>query len=216
MDSLGFIVANKLLAINSIILQPYSPFLWGNGWNAPIYTDNRVMLSYPQVRNFVKVELSRLVMEHFPEVESLASVAMGAIAQGALVADTLGVPFVYVRDMPKDHGLENIIEGNIAPGQKVVLIEDQVSTGRNALRAAQAVSDAGGDVLGMVAIFSYEFPEAIKNFKKAGLKLLTLTNYNSMLDAALKTGYIKENDLDTLQQWRRSPEDWTPSVPEID
>lgn len=216
MESLGFILANKLLKINSVMLQPYSPFVWSNGWNSPIYTDNRIMLSYPDVRNFVKVELSRLVMERYPEAEAVASVAIGSIAQGALVADTLGLPFVYVRDMPKDHGLENIIEGSLAPGQKVVLIEDLVSTGHNALRAASAVREAGADVLGMVAMFSYEFPVAIKGFKKAELELLSLTDYNTMLEAALQTRYIKETDLDTLQQWRRDPDNWTPNVPEID
>lgn len=182
------------------------------GLEFPIYTDNRKTLSYPEIRSFVKVELSRLIMENFPGTEVVAGVATGAIAQGALVADTLGVPYIYVRSAPKDHGLENLIEGNLKPGQKVVVIEDLVSTGGSSLKAVEAIRNAGAEVIGMVAIFNYQFPLAEKNFKNAKVKLLTLSNYSAMLDAALKSNYIKESDLQTLKQWREDPENWTPNT----
>ena len=155
MKKLDLLLAEKLLKISAIKLQPDNPFTWASGWNSPIYTDNRKTLSYPELRNFIKVELSRLILENFGDAEVVAGVATGAIAQGALVADTLGLPFVYIRSTPKDHGLENLIEGNIKPGQKVVIVEDLVSTGKSSLKAAQAVADAGGEVVGMVAIFTY-------------------------------------------------------------
>lgn len=216
MDSLDLTLAKKLLKINAIMLQPEQPFLWGNGWNAPIYNDNKITLSYPDVRRFVKVELSRLILEHFPEAEVVASVAMGSIAMGALVADTLGLPFVYVRDVPKDHGLENLIEGNFKPGQHVVLIEDLVSTGSNAIKALHEMQLAGGDVLGMVAMFTYGFQQAINAFKEEELKLITLTDYHAMIEAALATEYIKDQDVDTLELWHENPENWTPESPKLD
>lgn len=216
MDSLDLTLAKKLLKINAIMLQPEQPFVWGNGWNAPIYNDNKIVLSYPDMRRFVKVELSRLILEHFPEAEVVASVAMGSIAMGALVADTLGLPFVYVRDVPKDHGLENLIEGNFEPGQKVVLIEDLVSTGSNAIKALHEMQLAGGDVMGMVAMFTYDFEPAIATFKKEELKLITLTNYHAMIEAALATQYIKDEDVDTFELWHESPENWTPSATKLD
>ena len=198
------------------MLQPERPFMWGNGWSAPIYNDNKITLSYPDVRRFVKVELSRLILEHFPEAEVVASVAMGSIAMGAMVADTLGLPFVYVRDVPKDHGLENLIEGNFKPGQHVVLIEDLVSTGQNAIKALHEMRLAGGDVLGMVAMFTYNFQQALDAFTSEALELITLTNYRSMLEAAVATGRITESDVDTFEQWHESPESWTPSTLELD
>ena len=213
MKQLDLQLAEKLLKISAIKLQPDNPFVWASGWNSPIYTDNRTTLSYPDIRNFIKVELSRLIMENFGEVEVIAGVATGAIAQGALVADTLSLPFVYVRSTPKDHGLENLIEGNIKPGQKVVIVEDLVSTGKSSLKAAQAVRDAGAEVIGMVAIFSYEFPEAAKAFEKASVKLLTITNYSSMIKAA---NYIKPQDAATLELWRKDPANWTPNSVEVD
>lgn len=216
MDSLDLTLAKKLLKINAIMLQPEQPFLWGNGWNAPIYNDNKITLSYPDVRRFVKVELTRLILEHFPEAEVVASVAMGSIAMGALVADTLGLPFVYVRDVPKDHGLENLIEGNFKPGQHVVLIEDLVSTGSNAIKALHEMQLAGGDVLGMVAMFTYGFQQAINAFKEEELKLITLTDYHAMIEAALATEYIKDQDVDTLELWHENPENWTPESPKLD
>ncbi len=212
MKQLERLLAEKLLRISAIKLQPDNPFTWSSGWNSPIYTDNRKTLSYPDIRSFIKVELSRLIMENFPEAEVVAGVATGAIAQGALVADTLGVPYIYVRSAPKDHGLENLIEGNLKPGQKVVVIEDLVSTGGSSLKAVEAIRNAGAEVVGMVAIFTYQFPVAEANFEKAGVKLLTLSNYTAMLEAALKIDYIKDTDVETLKQWREDPENWTPNT----
>ena len=216
MESLDLTLAKKLLKINAIMLQPDRPFLGGNGWNAPIYNDNKITLSYPDVRRFVKVELSRLILENFPDAEVVASVAMGSIAMGALVADTLGLPFVYVRDVPKDHGLENLIEGNFKPGQHVVLIEDLVSTGQNAIKALHEMRLAGGDVLGMVALFTYNFQQALDTFMAEDLKLITLTNYDAMMEAALATGRISEPDVNTFELWHDAPENWTPASIELD
>lgn len=211
MKKLESLLAEKLLKITAIKLQPDMPFVWASGWNSPIYTDNRKTLSYPEVRNFIKVELCRLILESFGTPDVIASVATGAIAQGALVADTLGLPYVYIRSTPKDHGLENLIEGNLKPGQKVVVIEDLISTGGSSLKAVEAVRAAGCEVTGMAAIFTYGFPVAEKAFAKAGVTLRTLSNYNSMLEAALETNYIKENDLATLQEWRKDPANWVPN-----
>lgn len=212
MKQLDRILAEKLLKISAIKLQPDNPFTWASGWNSPIYTDNRKTLSYPEVRNFIKVELTRLIMENFGDVEVVAGVATGAIAQGALVADTMGLPYIYVRSSPKDHGLENLIEGNLKPGQKVVVIEDLVSTGGSSLKAVEAIRNAGAEVVGMVAIFSYQFPVAIEAFKKANVELLTLSNYSAMLEAALEINYIKDTDLEALKQWRKDPANWTPNT----
>lgn len=216
MERLDLTLAEKLLKINAIMLQPDIPFLWGNGWNAPLYNDNKITLSYPDVRRFVKVELSRMILENFPDVEVVASVAMGSIAMGALVADTLGLPFVYVRNVPKDHGLENVIEGNFKPGKKVVLIEDLVSTGHNAIKALHEMQLAGGDVLGMVAMFTYEFQQALDSFREEGLELITLTNYKAMMQAAISSGRIKEDDVATFELWHDDPENWTPRSLELD
>ncbi len=211
MRNLDHLLAEKLLHVSAIKLQPENPFIWSSGWNSPIYTDNRVTLSYPEIRNFIKVELSRIILERFPDVEVIAGVATGAIAQGALVADTLGLPYVYVRSSPKDHGLENLIEGNLKPGQKVVVIEDLVSTGGSSLKAVDAIRNAGGEVSGMAAIFTYQFPLATKKFKEAGVELVTISNYSAMLEAALETSYIKESDLAALEQWRQDPANWVPN-----
>jgi orotate phosphoribosyltransferase len=168
-------------------------------------------LSYPEIRNFIKVELCRIIMEHFSDVDVIAGVATGAIAQGALVADTLGKPFIYVRSSPKDHGLENLIEGNLKPGQRVVVVEDLVSTGGSSLKAVDAIRNAGGEVAGMAAIFNYEFPIAAKHFREAKVELVTISNYTAMLDAALETNYIQESDIDTLKEWRKDPANWIPN-----
>ena len=205
------LLAEKLLKISAIILQVDNPFTWASGWNSPIYTDNRKTLSYPEIRSFIKIELARLIMEQFKDADVVAGVATGAIAQGALVADLLGLPFVYVRSTPKDHGLENLIEGNLKPGQKVVVIEDLISTGGSSLKAVEALRTAGAEVVGMAALFTYGFPTAEENFEKAGVKLLTLSNYNAMIEAALATNYIKESDVDTLKEWRQDPANWVPS-----
>ncbi len=201
-------MAEKLLKISAIKLQPNNPFVWASGWNSPIYTDNRKTLSYPELRNFIKIELCRVIMENFTAPDAVAGVATGAIAQGALVADELGLPYVYVRSTPKDHGLENLIEGTLKPGQKVVVIEDLVSTGGSSLKAVEAIRNAGCEVVGMVAIFTYGFPVAVKRFNDAGVKLITLSNYNSMLEAAIDIDYIKNEDLETLKEWRKDPANW--------
>ena len=208
MKEVDKLLAEKLLKISAIKLQPSNPFTWASGWKSPIYTDNRRTLSYPDVRCFIKEQLSRIVSENFGNAEVVAGVATGAIAQGALVADTLNLPFAYVRSAPKDHGLGNLIEGDVKPGQKVVIIEDLVSTGKSSLQAVRAVRDAGCEVVGMVAIFSYEFPVAVEAFKEAGVELVTISNYSSLIEAAAAINYINEKDVETLRQWRENPSKW--------
>ncbi len=214
MDNIAKLLAEKLLKISAIKLQPEMPFTWASGWNSPIYTDNRKTLSYPDVRTFIKIELCRLIMEEFQSPDAIAGVATGAIAQGALVADEMSLPYVYVRSTPKDHGLENLIEGSLKPGQKVVVIEDLVSTGSSSLKAVEAIRRAGCEVIGMAAIFTYDFPVAREAFEKAGVKLVTLSNYNAMLEAALATKYICTEDIETLKEWREDPANWTPRTKE--
>lgn len=201
-------VAEKLLKIKAVKLQPNNPFTWASGWFSPIYCDNRKTLSYPKVRNFIKIELTRTIMELYPDVEVIAGVATGAIAQAALVADELGLPFVYVRSSPKDHGLENLIEGDLRPKQKVVVIEDLISTGGSSLKAVEAIRKDGSEVLGMVAIFTYGLPVAEEKFKNSRVKLTTLCNYEAVLMEALATNYISENDMSTLKEWRENPSVW--------
>ena len=208
MKTLEKSVAEKLLKIKAVKLQPNNPFVWASGWNSPIYCDNRKTLSYPQIRTFIKVELSRLILEMYPDVEVIAGVATGAIAQGALVADALSLPFVYIRPTPKDHGLENMIEGDLRPKQKVVVIEDLISTGGSSLKAVDAIRNDGSEVLGMVAIFTYGFPVAEQKFKQAKVKLTTLCNYEAVLSEALATKYITADDMETLQEWRKNPSIW--------
>lgn len=210
MKDLDRLLAENLLKISAIKLQPDIPFTWASGWNSPIYTDNRKTLSYPAVRTFIKIEMCRLIMEHFGSPDAIAGVATGAIAMGALVADTLGLPYVYVRSTPKDHGLENLIEGNLKPGQRVVVIEDLISTGGSSLKAVEAIRAAGCEVVGMAAIFTYGFPVAVNAFKDAGVDLITLSNYNAMLDAALESKFIRAEDLETLKEWRKDPANWAP------
>lgn len=210
MKTVARLLAEKLLKINALKLQPANPFTWASGWNSPIYTDNRRTLSYPAVRSFIKTELTRVVLEQFPEVEAIAGVATGAIAQGALVADQLNLPYVYVRSTPKDHGLENLIEGDLRQGQKVVVIEDLVSTGKSSLKAVEAIRNAGCEVVGMVALFTYGFPVAEQNFAEAGVRLVTLSDYNSILEVALATNYITADDVETLHRWREDPATWQP------
>jgi orotate phosphoribosyltransferase len=208
MDTLEKLTAEKLLSIRAIKLQPSNPFTWASGWKSPVYCDNRKLISYPRIRTFIKTELARLILENFQEADAVAGVATGAIAPGALVADALGLPFVYIRSTPKDHGLENLIEGELKPGSKVVIVEDLVSTGKSSLKAVEAVRRDGSEVIGMVANFTYDFPVATENFKKAEVKLITLTNYDAVLKEALRIEYIAKSDLDTLQEWRKAPADW--------
>ncbi len=208
MKTLEKLFAEKLLKVKAIKLQPDNPFTWASGWKSPFYCDNRKTLSYPALRNFVKLEIARLVQEQFGEVDAIAGVATGAIPQGALVADALNLPFVYVRSTPKDHGLENLIEGELRPGMKVVVIEDLISTGGSSLKAVEAIRRDGCEVIGMVASYTYGFPVAIEAFKNAKVKLITLTNYEAVLEVALKTGYISEEDIPVLNAWRKDPAHW--------
>ena len=208
MDTLKTIFAAKLLKVKAIKLQPTNPFTWASGWKSPFYCDNRKTLSYPELRSFVKLETARLIMENFPQAEAVAGVATGAIPQGALVADVLALPFVYVRSKPKDHGLENLIEGELRPGMKVIVVEDLISTGGSSLKAVEAIRQNGCEVVGMVAAYTYGFAVAEKAFKEAGVKLLTLTNYEAVVAEALRTGYIKETDVELLNEWRKDPANW--------
>ena len=208
MSKLESIFAEKLLKVKAIKLQPTNPFTWASGWKSPFYCDNRKTLSYPDLRSFVKIETTRLIMERFPEAEAVAGVATGAIAQGAMVADTLSLPFVYVRSKPKDHGLENLIEGELKPGTKVVVVEDLISTGGSSLKAVEAIRNYGCEVVGMVASYTYGFDVAEKAFKEAGVELVTLTNYEAVVAQAVQTGYIKEEEVALLNQWRQAPSEW--------
>ena len=208
MKALDKIFAEKLLKIKAIKLQPDNPFTWASGWKSPFYCDNRKTLSYPDLRSFVKTELSRVIMENFEDVDAIAGVATGAIPQGALVADVLNKPFVYVLSKPKDHGLENLIEGELKPGMKVVVVEDLISTGGSSLKAVDAIRNNGCEVIGMVAAYTYGFDAAKEAFKKANVQLITLTNYEAVLDVALKTGYITENQVSVLNTWRKDPSQW--------
>lgn len=210
MKKLEHLLAEKLLKASAIKLQPSLPFTWASGWQSPIYTDNRRTLSYPAIRTFIKTELCRVILENYETPDVIAGVATGAIAQGAMVADALGLPYIYVRSTPKDHGLENLIEGQLTHGQKVMVIEDLISTGQSSLKAAEAIRMAGGEVIGMVAMFTYGFPIAEQRFKEAGIKLTTLSNYDALLDVALDTDFIGEDDIETLKQWRKDPASWAP------
>lgn len=209
MKTLDRILAQRLLRIKAVKLQPANPFIWASGWKSPIYCDNRKTLSYPETRTFIKLELCRTILENFENVTAIAGVATGAIAQGAMVADELNLPFVYVRSTPKDHGLENLIEGDLKPGSKVVVIEDLISTGGSSLKAVEAIRNAGCNVVGMVAIFTYGLPTSQEKFDEAKVNLITLCNYDAILDEALKIDYIDESEIKTLQEWRKDPANWS-------
>lgn len=208
MDTLKKVFASKLLDIKAIKLQPNDPFTWASGWKSPFYCDNRKTLSFPELRNFVKLQLVHTVMQHFPQAEAVAGVATGAIAQGALVADELNMPFVYVRSKAKDHGMGNLIEGELPAGAKVVVVEDLISTGGSSLKAVEALRAAGYEVVGMVASYTYGFPVAAKAFADAGVELQTLTDYDHVVAQALATGYIAEADVELLHEWRKDPAGW--------
>lgn len=201
-------IASKLLEIGAIKLKPQAPFTWASGWKSPIYCDNRLSLSFPEIRTFIKTELAKAIKYNYPEVECIAGVATAGIPQGALVAEELGLPFIYVRSKPKGHGMENMIEGKVTPRQKVVVIEDLVSTGGSSLKASDDLIEAGFKVLGMAAIFTYGFDLAKQNFESKNVKLVCLSNYSAMLEKALETGYIKQEQVDTLQDWRKDPANW--------
>ena len=191
------VLAEKLLQISAMILQPDMPFIWGSGWTSPIYNDNRRILSYPDVRNYVKIEMAKNILEVYGEA--------------TVVADSLGLPMIFVRATPKDHGLENLIEGKLRPGQKVVLVEDTISTGGSTLKAAEVVRDAGSDVLGVVSIFNFEFPMSVKRLRDADIHTISLTNYKTLIDAAIDIDYIHKSDAATLQEWREDPANWIPA-----
>ena len=201
-------VADKLLEIQAIRLQPEKPFTWASGWKSPIYCDNRLSLSFPKVRKMIKNQLVRSIQHYFPNVEAIAGVATAGIPQGALLANDLDLPFIYVRSKAKGHGMENMIEGKVVPGQKVVVVEDLVSTGGSSLKATQDLLDAGFEVLGMVAIFSYGFEVAKQNFEKAGVKLVCLSHYEAMLPRAVERKYIANDTLESLSEWRKDPASW--------
>lgn len=203
-------MAEKLLQISAIKLQPDMPFVWGSGWNSPIYNDNRRLLSYPDVRNYIKIEIARTVLEQFPEAQVIASVSTVAIPMGAIVADALGLPFIFVRDTPKDHGLENMIEGNLRPGQKVVLIEDILSTGGSCLKAAEVIRMSGGEVSGAVAVFNYEFPRSVKRLNDEDINIVSLCTFPTMIEAAEAMEFIAPEDIATLSNWRKDPANWVP------
>jgi len=208
MESVQIEVTKKLLEINTIKIQPSNPFTWASGWKSPIYCDNRKILSYPETRTYIRDRFVEVIKEKYPEVEVIAGVATGAIAIGALVAEVLGLPFIYVRSKPKGHGLENLIEGDLEPNKKVVVVEDLVSTGISSLKAAEAVNNFGGYVIGMVSIFTYNFPLAKENFKKAKIELTSLSRYNILIDTAVETGEITPDQIDTLMKWREDPASW--------
>ena len=202
--------AELLLQINAIKLEPENPFTWASGWKSPIYCDNRIMLSYPAVRNFVREEIAKQVENLYGRPDVIAGVATGAIGIGILVAEALGLPFVYVRPKPKEHGRQNQIEGYFEPGQSVVVIEDLISTGNSSLNAVQALKEQNADIKGMIAIFTYGFPISTENFEKEGVELHTLSDYENLIEQASDTHYIKENQLQTLLEWRSNPQQWKP------
>jgi len=206
--STASIFAEKLLQIKALKVNIKEPFTWASGWKSPVYCDNRKLLSFPHVRDYVKSELANTIMDHFPEAESIAGVATAGIPHGALAADLLKLPFIYVRSKPKGHGLGNQIEGVLEPGQKVVVVEDLVSTGKSSLEAVEALRDAGADVIGMCALFTYGFPQADEAFAVANVKLITLSNYNALMDVARNLDIVQESDTDKLQQWRLAPASW--------
>jgi orotate phosphoribosyltransferase len=201
-------IAEYLLQIKAIKLQPSNPFTWASGWKSPIYCDNRKTLSFPEVRSYIKDSFASLISKLYPDAEMIAGVATGAISHGALAADKLGLPFIYVRSGAKEHGLGNQIEGYYREGQKIVVIEDLISTGGSSLNAVKALREAGCDVLGMAAIFTYEFKKASDGFAAEKCTLDTLCNYSVLIETAVNTGYITENDVETLKKWRTDPGSW--------
>ncbi len=200
--------AELLLQIKAIKLSPENPFTWASGWESPIYCDNRVTLSHVQIRTYIREHISKIIEEKYGKPDVIAGVATGAIAIGVLVAQELGVPFIYVRPEPKKHGRQNQIEGQIDKNQTVVVVEDLISTGKSSLNAVKALQEQGIRVKGMVAIFSYGFEFAVQNFIDAHVELTTLSDYNHLLQQAIETSYIAESELATLQGWRKNPSEW--------
>lgn len=201
-------VAEFLLQIKAVKLQPNSPFTWASGWKSPIYCDNRITLSFPAIRTYIRQGYADAILEHFGKPDIIAGVATGGIAQGALVAQELGIPFIYVRSSAKAHGMGNMIEGHFEKGQRVVVIEDLISTGGSSLQAVQALREAGLEVKGLVAIFTYGFDVSIKNFSNAECPFVTLTDYDHLIDQALKSDYVTDSDVDSLREWKINPDNW--------
>jgi orotate phosphoribosyltransferase len=208
MESVEKAVAKSLMDIKAVMLRPDQPFVWASGWHSPIYCDNRRILSFPEIRQNVCTWMADIIKTKYPDVEVIAGVATGAIAHGYLVAHILGKPFCYVRPKPKDHGTGSQIEGLLEPGAKVVIVEDLISTGMSSLAAKNALVNAGADIMGMVAIFSYNFPQSRKAFEDANVELTTLSNYDTLVEVASEIGYIKESDIEVLKEWRVSPSTW--------
>ncbi|MES3017553.1 MAG: orotate phosphoribosyltransferase [Bacteroidota bacterium] len=205
-------VAEFLLQIKAIKLQPNNPFTWASGWKSPIYCDNRIALSHPSIRTYIRQKLTQLVQEEFGSVSVIAGVATAGIPQGALVAQELGLPFIYVRSKAKEHGTGSLIEGEFSPGQRVVVVEDLISTGKSSLQAVNALRDAGCEVAGLVGIFSYGFDAAEENFKNAKCPFFTLSNYNALIDYAQKHNFVLEDDLKLLRKWREDPQAWGDTI----
>ncbi len=201
-------IAQQLLQINAIKLNPAKPYTWASGWKSPIYCDNRKTLSYPEVRQSICEAFVKIIAEKYPNADGIAGVATGAIAHGVLVAEKMDLPFIYIRSSAKGHGMENLIEGAYTSGQRFVVVEDLVSTGGSSLKAVEALRTAGCEVLGMTAIFSYGFPAAVDNFLKGVVQLDTLSNYSALIQVASETGYITSDDMETLKAWRKAPEKW--------
>jgi len=201
-------VATMLLKIQAIKLDTQKPFSWASGWKSPIYCDNRISLSYPEVRKKIKQGLVSAITQYFPSVEAVAGVATAGIAQGALVAEAMDLPFAYVRPKPKDHGMENLIEGKIEKGKKIVVVEDLVSTGGSSLKAVHALRDTGAEVLGMVSIFTYGFEVAENNFSKEKITLVSLSGYDQLIQSAIALNYVSKEELTSLKAWRVDPENW--------
>jgi orotate phosphoribosyltransferase len=209
MTEISKAIAKDLLKIEAVFLRPNEPFTWASGIKSPIYCDNRMTMSYPGVRKAIAKGLATQIKERFPEVEVIAGTATAGIPHAAWVADILDLPMVYIRSKAKDHGKGNQIEGRIEEGQKMVVIEDLISTGGSVLEACEAATREGADVLGVAAIFTYELPQGLENFEKAQLPLITLTNYSTMIETALEMNYIGADDVALLQQWKQSPQTWT-------
>lgn len=201
-------VAEKLLQVQAVKLSVEKPFTWASGWKSPIYCDNRKVLSYPYVRDFIKSELCSVIFEQFPAAEALAGVATAGIAWGAMAADQLKLPYMYVRPKPKEHGMGNQIEGSFEPGQKILVIEDLISTGKSSLQVCDVLKAAGMEVCGMVSIFTYGFPEATEAFSKAAITLQSLTNYEVLINLAIEKGTVDQDQLKTLLNWRNNPSEW--------
>jgi orotate phosphoribosyltransferase len=202
-------VAARLLQVEAIKLSPNKPYTWASGWKSPIYCDNRRVLSFPYDRDFIKSELCSVIFEKFPEATAIAGVATAGIAWGAMAADQLKLPFLYVRPKPKEHGLGNQIEGSVEKGQKILIIEDLISTGKSSLQVCDVLKEAGVEIIGMVSIFNYGFPQAADAFESAGIKLISLTNYGVLIDLALQNNMVNPKELEMLLSWRENPSEWT-------